>query len=122
MPQQDRIDDILKGDDKQEPITREQWQRINDSWTFLLSSRKGRVVLRDLLLLTRFGKSAFGGDSETTLVNSGLQMVGEYIIEKLSECYPEAYSLMLTEAKEDEEYDRQSKQSSAGNSSDSSTG
>lgn len=101
----DRIDEILQ--DEQDPLTEEASERVKDAWSSIASSRRGRVVIRDLLLLTRFGKSALGYDTNHTMVNAGLQLVGEYLMEKLIEANPEGYALIIKEANEDEEYDRQ---------------
>jgi hypothetical protein len=81
-------------------------QRLRDGWRFLLQSRAGRVVLRDLLIRCKFGMSAFAADSDTTMHITGRQAIGEEVMAFVNEVAPEAYYLMLKESKEDNDYDR----------------
>lgn len=72
----------------------------------VLGTRSGRRMIYALLGVCHFGRSAFGGTNEITNHLTGKQAVGEYVIGLLNLTNPEAFSLMVKEAKEDEEHDR----------------
>ena len=116
MEHRDRIDDLLK---EESPVNEYAQRRVHDAWEWMLKDRRGRVVLRDLLQITNFGVSAFGGNGEITLVNSGKQICGEHVMNMVNANCPKSYFLMIQESKEDEEYDRSehAKRTSSGDTS-----
>lgn len=118
---QDRIEELLQ-DPKETEYSLEQERRINDAWDILLKTRNGRVILKHLLEMTEYGVSAWSGSTEATLVNSGKQIIGERVMEQVNLIFPEAYALMMKEAKEDDSYDRSEQQSRAGRNTSTSTG
>lgn len=102
---QDRIDDIITPPEAQKE---EAERRIRDAWQSILSHRSGRRVVFDLLGVCHFGLSAFAGETNATMFIAGKQKVGEHIMDMLNLVSPEAYQLMIKEAKEDSENDRAS--------------
>ena len=100
--------------------------RSVDSIKSVLSFRAGRRFIYDLLGVCHFGRSPFSGEAvHTTNALAGKQLVGEWVMDLLTNAYPEAYSLMLKEAKEDNDHDnrkqsqRVANANSTGDTSDS---
>lgn len=72
----------------------------------VLKTRHGRRFVYSLLGVCHFGRSAFGGTNEITNHLTGKQAVGEHVMGLLNLTSPEAFSLMVKEANEDEKHDR----------------
>lgn len=81
-------------------------RRCELSWRQMLESRAGRAVIFDLFGICHFGMSPFAGDTNTTMMIAGKQKVGEYLKDMINKVFPDSYQLMIQEAKEDEDYDR----------------
>jgi hypothetical protein len=81
-------------------------QREIDDVKHILSTRQGRRFYYNLLGQCHFGRSAFAGNNEMTNALSGKQLIGEWASDLLNLAFPEAYAMMLKEAKEDEANDR----------------
>ena len=85
--------------------------RQRDSMRQVLSTRAGRRFVYELLGVCHYGRSAFAGEAvHTTNALAGKQLVGEWAMGLLNLTYPEAFSIMVKEAKEDETNDRQQQQ------------
>lgn len=82
------------------------YNRTNDAIKHVLSTRLGRRFVYDLLGICHFGKSPFTGQDNLTNCLAGKQLVGEWVMDLLTENYVEAYNLMIKEAKEDYNNDR----------------
>lgn len=80
--------------------------RDMEAMRLTLRTRAGRRVVYSLLGVCHYGVSAFGGTNEITNFNAGKQSVGEHLMRLLNLTSPEAFSLMVKEAKEDEQHDR----------------
>lgn len=89
-----------------------------EAMKYALASRSGRRLVYSLLGVCHFGRSAFGGTNEVTNFLTGKQSVGEYIMGLLNMTSPEAFSLMVKEAKEDEDNDRRTNDDDTGSNSD----
>lgn len=108
------FEDIIRDAPKEEPIVA---HRTLESLKHVLSFRNGRRFVYDLLGVCHFGRSPFSGEHiHTTVALAGKQLVGEWVMDLLITTYPEAYGLMLKEAKEDFDHDRSRKDSAVAGS------
>lgn len=99
----DRIEEMI-GEPKPDDYSS---ARITDAWVSMLETRYGRRVVYDLLGICHYGMSAFAERNSTTNFVAGKQKVGEYIANMINLVAPDAFHLMLKEAKEDRDYDRE---------------
>ena len=77
-----------------------------EAMTHVLATRSGRRLVYDLLGICHFGRAPFAGENAFTAHTLiGKQMVGEHIMGLLNLTNPEAYTLMVKEAKEDAQHD-----------------
>jgi hypothetical protein len=91
------------------PVAAPSVDLLKDAWMQTLRNRSGRRVIWDLLGISHFGLSGFTANNETTNFISGKQKVAEYIFQNIP---PNIFYLMSTEAKEDLDYERRSKDGS----------
>lgn len=73
-------------------------RREEDDFRWLMNDKRGRRIVWRLLEKTGVYRSSFTGNSET-FFREGQRNVGLMLIEQIHALAPEAYVLMLTEAK-----------------------
>src|SRR5689334_16434718 len=112
--QPNEFEQMIRGD-APPPVNARGKKEIDDV-RHVLSTRQGRRFYYNLLGQCHFGRSAYTGNREMTDALAGKQLVGEWASDLLTLAFPEAYVLMLKEAKEDEDNARSQPQP-AGSSS-----
>ena len=106
--------EILFDDDT--PVARD--ERLDEAVKSILSYRHGRKFFYELIGVCHFGRSSFCGEAtNTSQALAGKQQVGEWAMDLLNRVHPEAYALMIKEARENTQYDDRKQQSSNGSDS-----
>jgi len=67
-----------------------------ENWIWLMSSKRGRAIVRDLMTFCGVYKSSFTGNSETYF-REGQRNVGLYLLSVVQEHAPEHYVEMVKE-------------------------
>ncbi len=67
-----------------------------ENWAWLMSSKRGRALMRDMLTFCGGYRSSFTGNSETYF-REGARNVGLYFLSQVQEHAPEHYLEMIKE-------------------------
>jgi hypothetical protein len=69
-----------------------------ENWAWLMSSKRGRALMRDVLTFCGVYRSSFTGNSETYF-REGQRNVGLYFLSQIQEHAPEHYIEMIKESR-----------------------
>jgi hypothetical protein len=70
-----------------------------ENWAWLMSSKRGRALMRDMLHFCGVYRSSFTGNSETYF-REGQRNVGMYLLSQAQEHAPDFYIEMIKEAQD----------------------
>lgn len=82
--------------------------RLKSDVISVMSSRHGRRLIATMLNQVGFMRSTYSPDPHTSYFNEGMRNVGFWLFSLIDAHCPEQFLTMMKEAKQEEEYDRQS--------------
>ena len=101
---QDNFDNILFGAEN-DPHSEVRYDRYLDGLKTCLSTKQGRRFLYEFMLNLGIDEHGFGHEREATDFNCGRRSAATDLRVLMDEVNPDAYWLMIKEAKEDKAYD-----------------
>ena len=72
-------------------------RKVADNWAWLMSNKRGRAIVRDLMTFCGVYRASFTGNSETYF-REGQRNVGLYMLALVQEHAPQQYVEMVKEA------------------------